>query len=54
MNVTSTHKKRIESELKAAHMTAYGLLKMETAKLPEIIHDDEHIGGVVYGRTTVD
>lgn len=52
MKISNAHKKRIESELKAAHMTAYGLLKMETAKLPEIIHENEHIGGVVYGRTT--
>lgn len=49
-----SHKSRINKELKAAHMTAYGLLKMETAKLPSIIHHDEHIGGVVYGRTTGD
>lgn len=48
------HKKRVAQELKDAGMTAYGFLKMETAKLPNIIHQDEHIGGVVYGRTTGD
>ncbi len=48
------HKKRITQELREAGMTSYGLLKMETNKLPSIIHLDEHIGGVVYGRTTGD
>jgi nitroimidazol reductase NimA-like FMN-containing flavoprotein (pyridoxamine 5'-phosphate oxidase superfamily) len=49
-----THKKRVLHELSAAGMTSYGLLKMETARLPKIIHADEHIGGVIYGRTTGD
>jgi nitroimidazol reductase NimA-like FMN-containing flavoprotein (pyridoxamine 5'-phosphate oxidase superfamily) len=46
------HKQRIIAELKAVGMTAYGTMKMETDRLPSIIHPDEHIGGVVYGRTT--
>lgn len=46
------HRQRVISELKNAGMTTYGTMKMETEKLPSIIHDDEHIGGVVYGRTT--
>jgi general stress protein 26 len=41
-------------ELSSAGMTSYGLLKLETGKLPMIIHEDEHIGGVVYGRTAGD
>ncbi len=48
------HRKRILNELRAAGMTTYGTMKMETDHLPKIIHEDEHIGGVVYGRTTVD
>lgn len=48
------HKKRIVKELKEAGMTPWGFLKMETKRLPEIIHEDEKIGGVVYGRTTGD
>jgi general stress protein 26 len=48
------HKKRILQELRAAGMTTYGTMKMETEQLPKIIHDNEHIGGVVYGRTTGD
>jgi len=51
---TRLHKKRVLKELREAGMTPWGLLKMETGKLPEIIHDDEKIGGVVYGRTTGD
>jgi general stress protein 26 len=50
--VTTEHRKRIIAELKAAGMTSYGTVKMETNKLPSYIHQDEHIGGVVYGRTT--
>ncbi len=48
------HTSRIIEELKNVGMTSYGLLKMETAKLPHIMHEDEHIGGVVYGHTTGD
>ena len=44
------HAKRIRSELVKAGMTSYGLLKGESRHLPELIHEDEHIGGVVYGR----
>lgn len=44
------HSKRIQTELKKAGVTKYGLLKIESRHLPEIIHDDEHIHGVVYGR----
>jgi general stress protein 26 len=46
------HKKRILRELREAGMTTYGTMKMETDHLPKIIHADEHIGGVAYGRTT--
>ena len=46
------NKRRIVSELKAVGMTQYGLIKIETDRLPRIIHENEHIGGVVYGRTT--
>jgi len=49
---TRLHKKRITKELREAGVTAWGFLKMETRRLPEIIHEDEKIGGVVYGRTT--
>jgi general stress protein 26 len=41
---------RIQQELKDAGMTNYGFLKLETAYLPEVIHDNEHITGVIYGR----
>ena len=41
---------RIKQELRAAGATAYGLMKSESRYLPNIIHEDEHIGGVVYGQ----
>lgn len=31
-------------------VTSYGLMKIESRRLPETIHEDEHIGGVVYGQ----
>lgn len=48
--VDENHVKRIRSELVKVGMTSYGLMKSETRHLPEHIHEDEHIGGVVYGR----
>ena len=45
-----THQDRLFNELKKAGMTPYGFLKLETALLPALIHEDEHIYGVVYGR----
>lgn len=48
--VDEAHSKRIKSELVKAGMTPYGLMKAESRHLPEHVHEDEHIGGVVYGR----
>lgn len=48
--IDDDHVKRVRSELVKVGMTAYGLLKSETRHLPELIHPDERIGGVVYGR----
>lgn len=44
------HTARVKRELKAAGTTAYGLIKQEARYLPRIIHPNETIGGVVYGR----
>jgi general stress protein 26 len=44
------HTQRINAELKAAGMSNYGLIKLDTSYLPKIIHKNEHIKGVVYGR----
>lgn len=41
---------RVKEELKRAGITKYGLLKSESRYLPKIMHEDEHIGGVVYGQ----
>jgi general stress protein 26 len=48
--VDEKHAQRVRAELIAGGMTSYGLLKGESRHLPELIHEDEHIGGVVYGR----
>ncbi len=44
------HTNRIKQELKDAGLTSYGLLNSESRYLPQLIHEDEHIGGVVYGK----
>lgn len=44
------HKKRVYKELKDLGVSWFGMATMESQYLPEIIHPDEHIGGVVYGR----
>lgn len=41
---------RCKLELKMAGMTKYGFTKFNSRYLPKIIHDDEHIMGVIYGR----
>ena len=48
----STHEKRINSELASAGVTSYGFRKFAVHYLPKLIHKDEHIGGIVYGRYT--
>jgi general stress protein 26 len=41
---------RVKQELREAGVTGYGLMKSESRYLPQIIHEDEHIMGVVYGQ----
>lgn len=50
MAAKTTHTKRIKAELIKAGVTAYGLLKMESRYLPKIIHENETIEAVAYGR----
>ncbi|HSX27758.1 MAG TPA: pyridoxamine 5'-phosphate oxidase family protein [Patescibacteria group bacterium] len=48
--MNKAHIDRVKEELKAVGFSSYGLLKMEVRKLPQVIHDDEHIHGAVYGQ----
>lgn len=41
----------IINELKSVGVTRHGLSKPESKELPRILHDDEHIKGVIYGRS---
>ena len=52
VGTTSTHEhaRRIHRELIQAGTTVYGLLKSESRYLPHVIHETEHIYGVVYGQ----
>ncbi len=43
------HKTRIKHELIEAGVTSYGLKKPTIHNLPSVIHDNEHIKGVIYG-----
>lgn len=49
--LSTNKKKRVKDELWRAGVTQYGLLKGESRHLHNIVHDDETINGVVYGRT---
>lgn len=49
--VTKEHRQRIKDELVAVGLTKYGLHKLESKYLPNIIHDNEHIMGVAFGIT---
>jgi len=51
MSVSKEHRQKIREELLRAGMTKYGLQKGESKNLPEVIHPNEHIGGVIYGRS---
>jgi len=44
-----THPDRIRQELKDLGVSKLALSTMESHYLPKVIHDDEPIGGVVYG-----
>lgn len=49
MRAVTEHEKRIKAELIKAGVSRYGLLKLESRHLPEIIHSGEHIEAVAYG-----
>lgn len=48
--VDQNHKDRIRNELRQAGATRYALIRSEVKYLPQIIHEEEHIEAVVYGR----
>ena len=50
MKVATEHEKRIKQETLAAGVTKFGMKKFGIKYLPKVIHENEHIGGVVYGR----
>lgn len=47
---TINQKERIKAEMTKVGVTSYGLKKTTTKMLLDFMDDDEHIGGVVYGR----
>lgn len=46
----TTHKQRVKDELVKAGVTGFGLLKLESRYLHKLIHEGEHIDGVIYGH----
>lgn len=51
MKISVKHAKRVHQELAAAGISKYGLGKREALHLPEVINEDEHIHGAIYGLT---
>lgn len=47
----AAHRRRVSDELRQAGVSRLGLLRMESRYLPQVIHPDEHIDGVVYGHS---
>ncbi len=48
----SPHDQRIRQEAMAVGVTSYGMKKFAIHYLPKVIHENEHIKGIVYGRYT--
>ncbi len=48
-----THKQRIALELRKLGVSEFAMYRMESRYLPTIIHDKEHLRGVVYGHCKV-
>jgi hypothetical protein len=44
------HTERVMEEIRAAGVTGFGMKKFGIRHIPTIIHKDEHVKGVVYGR----
>ncbi len=47
---TISHYDRVTQELRDLGVSKVALKRMESRYLPNIIHSDEHLGGVVYGH----
>jgi hypothetical protein len=47
---TAFKKERVSQELKDLGVSFWGLMMAESRELPYILHDDEHLKGVVYGH----
>lgn len=45
-----SHRERVKMQLKQLGVTAYGLKKTESKHLSKLIHTDEQLEGVIYGR----
>ncbi len=45
-----SNEERVKEELKALGMSPFAMLRMESRYAPKIIHPDEYLGGVIYGR----
>jgi Pyridoxamine 5'-phosphate oxidase/Bacterial PH domain len=48
--VVQAHEDRVKQELRAAGVTRFGSIKFAAKYLYRVIHPDEHVKGVVYGR----
>src|SRR5688572_16319022 len=46
------HQQRITEDLRKLGVSSYGFMKLSVRHLPRVIHPDEQIQGIVYGRHT--
>ena len=45
-----SHAERVKKELKQLGVSSYGLWRAEGRYLPQLVHQEEHVKGVVYGH----
>jgi hypothetical protein len=51
--ISSTHKQRVQAELKNALLSRWAMRSMEGKYIAQLIHVDEHIEGAVFGYQEV-
>src|SRR5688572_57386 len=51
-NKRVSHQQRVTQDLRKLGVSSYGFMKLSVRHLPRVIHPDEQIQGIVYGRHT--
>lgn len=48
--ISNNHVERVKTELRNAGVSRIGLMKFTSRYIPQVIHEDEHIEAIVFGR----